>query len=60
MKVKITYTAKHENAARATLNALRAMYPVARVHYSQNGEIRIPVEQWVQFRPAGHSRHFRP
>lgn len=41
MKVKITYTAKHENAARATLNALRAMYPVARVHYSQNGEIRI-------------------
>ena len=34
MKVKITYTAKHENAARATLNALRAMFPAARVHES--------------------------
>ena len=41
MKVRITYTAKHENTAQATLDALRAMYPTARVHYSQNGEIRI-------------------
>ena len=41
MKVKITYTPEQENVAQATLDALRAMYPVVRVHYSQNGEIRI-------------------
>lgn len=34
MKVKITYTPEQENAARATLNALRAMFPAARVHES--------------------------
>lgn len=41
MKVKITYTQEHERTARATLDALRAMYPAARVHCSQNGEIHI-------------------
>lgn len=41
MKVRITYTEKHESAAQAALDALRAMYPAARVHYNQNGEIRI-------------------
>jgi len=41
VKVKITYTPKHEHAAQATLDALRAMYPAARVHYSQSGEIHI-------------------
>ena len=34
MKVKITYTPEQENAAQATLNALRAMFPAARVHES--------------------------
>ena len=34
MKVKITYTPEQENAAHATLNALRAMFPAARVHES--------------------------
>lgn len=34
MKVKITYTPEQENAAQATLDALRAMYPAARVHES--------------------------
>lgn len=34
MKVKITYTQEQENAAQATLDALRAMYPAARVHES--------------------------
>lgn len=34
MKVKITYTPEEENAARATLDTLRAMYPAARVHES--------------------------
>lgn len=41
MKVRITYTPGHENTAQATLDALRAMYPAARVHYSQNGECCI-------------------
>lgn len=41
MKVKITYAPEHKSAAAAALDALRAMYPVVRVHYSQNGEIRI-------------------
>ena len=35
MKVKITYTPEQENAAQATLDALRAMYPAARVHESR-------------------------
>ena len=34
MKVKITYTPEQENAAQAALDALRAMYPAARVHES--------------------------
>lgn len=34
MKVKITYTPEQENAAQATLDALRAMFPAARVHES--------------------------
>lgn len=34
MKVKITYTPEEENAARAMLDTLRAMYPAARVHES--------------------------
>ena len=34
VKVKITYTPEQENAAQATLDALRAMYPAARVHES--------------------------
>lgn len=34
MKVKVTYTPEEENAAAATLDALRAMYPAARVHES--------------------------
>lgn len=34
MKVKVTYTPEEENAAQATLDALRAMYPAARVHES--------------------------
>lgn len=34
MKVKITYTPEHEHAAQATLDALRAMFPAARVHES--------------------------
>lgn len=34
MKVKITYTPEHKHAAQATLDALRAMYPAARVHES--------------------------
>lgn len=41
MKVKITYTPEQENAAQAALDALRAMFPAARVHCSQNGEIHI-------------------
>lgn len=32
MKVKITYTPEQENAAQAALDALRAMFPAARVH----------------------------
>lgn len=36
MKVKITYTPEHEHAAQATLAALRAMYPAARVHQRTN------------------------
>ena len=36
MKVKITYTPEYERAAQATLAALRAMYPAARVHQSTN------------------------
>lgn len=36
MKIKITYTPEHESAAQATLDALRAMYPAARVHKSIN------------------------
>lgn len=36
MKVKITYTPEQENAAQATLDALRAMFPAARVHQSTN------------------------
>ena len=34
MKVKITYTPEQENAVQATLNALRTMFPAARVHES--------------------------
>lgn len=34
MKVKITYTPEQENAAQTTLDALRAMFPAARVHES--------------------------
>lgn len=34
MKVKITYTPEQENAAQVTLDALRAMFPAARVHES--------------------------
>lgn len=34
MKVKVTYTPEEENAAAATLDALRAMFPAARVHES--------------------------
>lgn len=34
MKVKVTYTPEEENAAAATLDALRVMYPAARVHES--------------------------
>ena len=34
MKVKVTYTPEEENAAAATLAALRAMYPAARAHES--------------------------
>ena len=34
MKVKITYTPEQESAAQATLDALRAMFPAARVHES--------------------------
>ena len=34
MKVKVTYTPEEGNAAGATLDALRAMYPAARVHES--------------------------
>ena len=34
MKVKITYSPEQENAAQAALDALRAMYPAARVHES--------------------------
>lgn len=34
MKVKVTYTPEEENAAQATLDALRAMYPAARAHES--------------------------
>ena len=34
MKVKVTYIPEEENAAAATLDALRAMYPAARVHES--------------------------
>ena len=34
MKVKVTYTPEEENTAGATLDALRAMYPAARVHES--------------------------
>ena len=34
MKVKVTYTPEEESAARATLDALRAMFPSARVHES--------------------------
>lgn len=34
MKVKITYAPEQENAAQAALDALRAMYPAARVHES--------------------------
>lgn len=34
MKVKITYTPEQESTAQATLDALRAMYPAARVHES--------------------------
>ena len=41
MKVKVTYTPEEENAAAATLDALHVMYPAARVHCSQNGEIHI-------------------
>lgn len=36
MKVKITYTPEQENAAQATLDALRGMFPAARVHESTN------------------------
>ena len=35
MKVKITYTPEQESAAQATLDALRAMFPAARVHESE-------------------------
>lgn len=41
MKVKITYTPEQENAAQAALDALHAMFPAARVHYSQSGEMHI-------------------
>lgn len=41
MKVKVTFAPEEEAAAQAALDALRVMYPAARVHYSQNGEIRI-------------------
>ena len=34
MKVKVTYTPEEENTAAATLDALRAMFPAARVHES--------------------------
>ena len=34
MKVKITYTPEQESVAQATLDALRAMFPAARVHES--------------------------
>ena len=34
VKVKITYTPEQESAAQATLDALRAMFPAARVHES--------------------------
>lgn len=34
MKVKITYAPEHKSAAAATLAALRAMFPAARVHES--------------------------
>ena len=34
MKVRVTFTPEEENAAQATLDALRAMYPSARVHES--------------------------
>lgn len=34
MKIKITYTLEHENAAQAAIDVLRAMYPAARVHES--------------------------
>ena len=34
VKVKITYTPEQESVAQATLDALRAMFPAARVHES--------------------------
>lgn len=36
MKVKITYPPDHKSIAAATMAALRAMYPGARVHESVN------------------------
>ena len=36
MKVKITYTPEHKSAAQAVLDALRAMYPAARLHKNIN------------------------
>lgn len=36
MKVKVTYAPEEENAAQAALDALRTMYPAARVHKSIN------------------------
>ena len=41
MKIRITYTPGHEHAAQATLDALRAMYPAARVHQRQSGDVGI-------------------
>ncbi len=41
MKVKITYTPGHERAAQATLDALRTMYPAARIKQRQNGDVSI-------------------
>lgn len=34
MKIKLTYPPEQESAAQAALDALRAMYPAARVHES--------------------------
>lgn len=36
MKIKLTYQPEDKNAAAATLDALRRMFPAARIHESTN------------------------